>query len=124
MTYIDPFYATREWRQIRYKVLLQYGGKCQCCGSLGPLNVDHIKPRKLYPKLALSFKNLQVLCADCNTGKGNIDQTDWRGPRKTWPDWLNSCPDPKIKKLIERQMKKRAKLAADEFVWNGGKLRK
>ena len=43
------------------------------------MNVDHIKPRRLYPGLALEKSNLQVLCADCNHGKGNWDQTDWRG---------------------------------------------
>ena len=43
------------------------------------LNVDHIKPRKKYPKLALDVDNLQVLCNECNHGKGNRDDTDWRG---------------------------------------------
>jgi hypothetical protein len=28
--------------------------------------------------LALKIDNLQVLCADCNCGKGNCDSTDWR----------------------------------------------
>lgn len=28
--------------------------------------------------LALSLENLQVLCAECNHGKGNWDMTDWR----------------------------------------------
>lgn len=43
------------------------------------LNVDHVKPRKFYPELALDLDNLQVLCALCNHGKGNSDATDWRG---------------------------------------------
>jgi 5-methylcytosine-specific restriction endonuclease McrA len=34
-------------------------------------NVDHIKSRKKFPELPLNPKNLQVLCADCNAGKGN-----------------------------------------------------
>ena len=42
------------------------------------LNVDHIKPRFLFPDLALRLDNLQVLCGDCNEGKGNWDMTDWR----------------------------------------------
>ena len=42
------------------------------------MNVDHIKPRKKYPELALDKSNLQVLCEECNHGKGNWDETDWR----------------------------------------------
>jgi len=42
------------------------------------LHVDHIKPRSKYPELSLTFSNLQILCEDCNFGKSNIDQTDWR----------------------------------------------
>jgi 5-methylcytosine-specific restriction endonuclease McrA len=42
------------------------------------MNVDHVKPRKLFPALSLDKGNLQVLCEVCNHGKGNWDQTDWR----------------------------------------------
>ena len=30
---------------------------------------------------ALDVANLQVLCEDCNLGKGNSDTVDWRGPQ-------------------------------------------
>lgn len=40
--------------------------------------VDHIKPRALYPALELEESNLQVLCNDCNMGKGRWDETDFR----------------------------------------------
>jgi 5-methylcytosine-specific restriction endonuclease McrA len=76
------FYESDQWRRVRYDVLKKNNGSCELCGrraSLGnPLHVDHIKPRSLYPVLALARSNLQVLCADCNKGKSNIDQTDWR----------------------------------------------
>lgn len=53
-----------------------------CCGATpatgAVINVDHIKPRKKYPHLALEISNLQILCHDCNHGKGNWDETDWR----------------------------------------------
>jgi 5-methylcytosine-specific restriction endonuclease McrA len=52
--------------------------KCMCCGSTERIVVDHIKPRRKYPQLALDFDNLQVLCVDCNHGKGSDDETDWR----------------------------------------------
>jgi hypothetical protein len=72
------FYETDEWRRLRYRALKQHGAKCQCCGTGGRIHVDHIKPRSRFPELELELTNLQVLCADCNLGKGAWDQTDWR----------------------------------------------
>jgi hypothetical protein len=79
----DAFLESYEWRRIRMHVLKLQGARCQCCGSTPAdgvkMHVDHIKPRKLYPSLALDINNLQVLCEVCNHGKGNWDMTDWRG---------------------------------------------
>lgn len=76
------FYESREWRNVRYSALIAANGICQCCGNRpskdNPLHVDHIKPRSKYPELELEVSNLQVLCADCNLGKSNRDETDWR----------------------------------------------
>lgn len=81
----DSFLQTYEWRKLRMEALKLHGARCQCCGaspSTGAvMNVDHIKPRKLFPDLSLSLDNLQVLCGECNHGKGNWDQTDWRTTR-------------------------------------------
>lgn len=78
----SDFYASKEWREIRYKALVLHGASCQCCGASrkdgAKLHVDHIKPRSKFPKLELELSNLQVLCEDCNLGKSNKDQTDWR----------------------------------------------
>lgn len=78
----SEFLNTYEWRKLRMQALKLYGPKCMCCGSTpangAVVNVDHIKPRKLFPSLALEIKNLQILCHECNHGKGNWDQTDWR----------------------------------------------
>lgn len=78
----NDFLSTYEWKRVRMMALKKYGPVCQCCGaspSTGAvMNVDHIKPRKLFPQLALDLDNLQVLCGDCNHGKGNWDMTDWR----------------------------------------------
>lgn len=77
------FYETDEWRRLRYEVLRNSKGRCECCGhgprKGKPLHVDHIKPRSKYPELELEITNLQVLCDDCNLGKGAWDETDWRG---------------------------------------------
>ena len=73
------FYDSKEWRSLRYQVLKEQGRICALCKSRdGRMHVDHIKPRSLYPELALVFENLQVLCEACNLGKSNRDETDWR----------------------------------------------
>lgn len=78
----DAFLSSYEWRALRMLVLKKYGARCQCCGASPAdgvrIHVDHIKPRRLFPELALEESNLQVLCEVCNHGKGNWDQTDWR----------------------------------------------
>lgn len=78
------FLDTYDWKSLRVRALQKYGRRCMCCGASPDfnnrvvLNVDHIKPRKHYPELALSLNNLQILCSDCNHGKGNWNETDFR----------------------------------------------
>ncbi|MBL4751997.1 MAG: HNH endonuclease [Flavobacteriales bacterium] len=82
--YRDNFYRSMSWKKLRYKALKFNNGKCELCGASkhygAVLNVDHIKPRKHRPDLELKLSNLQVLCASCNMGKCNDDDTDWREP--------------------------------------------
>lgn len=78
----DAFLLGYEWRRLRMVVLTKRGARCECCGATPKdgvrMHVDHIKPRRLFPQLALTESNLQILCEVCNHGKGNWDQTDWR----------------------------------------------
>ncbi len=86
------FYESWEWTTLRMKVLKVNNGRCECCGAgasdttvggdLVRLHVDHIKPISKYWELRLDLKNLQVLCAECNRGKGAWDETDWRPGQK------------------------------------------
>lgn len=76
------FLESAAWRELRRKAVKQYGRRCMKCGTT-PRNptlthVDHIKPRKLFPELALVFDNLQILCARCNKAKANKHCTDYR----------------------------------------------
>lgn len=77
------FYCSDEWREIRVRVLEKFECKCMMCGR-NPKNhgvvvhVDHIIPRSKRPDLSLDFNNLQLLCEDCNLGKKNKYETDWR----------------------------------------------
>lgn len=77
------FFTSGAWKRLRFEVLAESAGCCDLCGrsyrSHGvALEVDHIKPRSRFPSLSLEKDNLQVLCFDCNRGKGNRDTTDWR----------------------------------------------
>lgn len=76
------FYESRAWRELRYFALKAADGLCALCGRGKKhgvvLHVDHIKPRSKHPELELDADNLQVLCEDCNLGKSNKDDTDWR----------------------------------------------
>lgn len=80
----DDFLRTFEWKATRMMALKKYKPVCMCCGdspkSGAVLNVDHIKPRRIFPQLALDVDNLQILCSVCNAGKGSWDMTDWRSP--------------------------------------------
>ncbi len=84
----QQFYDSWEWKAARYKVLQKHGPVCMLCGSMRQdldlegkrvrIVVDHIKPLHTHWAQRLDHDNLQVLCYDCNKGKGAWDQTDWR----------------------------------------------
>lgn len=82
------FFDSGTWQRLRFEVLAESNGCCDLCGQSYrehgiSLEVDHIKPRSRFPKLALDKDNLQVLCKACNRGKSNRDTTDWReGPQE------------------------------------------
>lgn len=81
---LDNFYETWTWKDLRYQVIKKYGRRCMNCGQSPSkenkvsLHVDHIKSIRKHPELALDINNLQVLCNDCNQGKGYWDETDFR----------------------------------------------
>jgi 5-methylcytosine-specific restriction endonuclease McrA len=71
----DGFLFSAEWKALRLLAIDKYGLICLCCGRENsrqhPINIDHIKPRKYFPELALDIDNLQPLCGPCNKRKGN-----------------------------------------------------
>lgn len=76
---IDNFYGSFEWRKLRYATLIKYGRTCMCCGKdSGVTHVDHVQPIRRFWHLRLDPDNLQVLCEECNHGKGSWDMTDFR----------------------------------------------
>lgn len=86
----DPstFYQSFAWKKLRYATLIRYGAKCASCGRAPPevaIRVDHIKPISRYWRLRLDPDNVQPLCNDCNWGKLNLDETDWRDRCRSIP---------------------------------------
>jgi 5-methylcytosine-specific restriction endonuclease McrA len=90
------FYASWDWRTLRMEVLKEFGAVCMCCGSTPQhkdmsgnqvkIVVDHIKPLHHHWSLRLQKTNLQVLCDECNQGKGAWDETDHR-PKPAPDEW-------------------------------------
>jgi hypothetical protein len=60
------FYLSPAWRTVRRAALIRDGYRCTVCGcsvaGKGMARVDHIKPIRTYPHLALSLANLRSLC--------------------------------------------------------------
>jgi 5-methylcytosine-specific restriction endonuclease McrA len=79
---IDEFYDSWEWKRLSYRAKQTLGRRCQCCGATpeagAQINTDHVKPIRHHWELRLDQSNLQILCNDCNRGKGSWDETDWR----------------------------------------------
>ena len=73
----DSFFESKEWQRLRYETLRR-DRKCVLCGSAENLHCDHVKPRSLYPELALDINNTQTLCKVCNIAKSNLDCVDYR----------------------------------------------
>ena len=62
-----------RWHALRMAVLERDGYRCSSCGARGRLEVDHIKPVRLAPKLSHDPDNLQALCPACHTRKTRIE---------------------------------------------------
>lgn len=74
---IEPdFLQTQEWRELRYATMQRDGFRCMICGRDASdgvkLQVDHIKPRSMYPDLEKDPANLRTACSDCNQGRRQI----------------------------------------------------
>ena len=97
----NAFYLSKAWRVLRMKAIKKYGRVCMCCGASDqPIHVDHIKPRFKHPELELELSNLQILCEDCNMGKGGWDETDWREPESV--DATSQALDAEYRDVIGR----------------------
>ena len=68
----DKFLDTAAWKRCR-AAKLAIDSDCEICAAKGKfepaIDVDHIKPRRTHPELALDLRNLQSLCERCHGQK-------------------------------------------------------
>jgi 5-methylcytosine-specific restriction endonuclease McrA len=71
------YYGTAQWRRVRYLFLRQQRRplRCSLCNRSATDGIticaDHIKSVRSYPELRAKLDNLQLLCTECNLGKGS-----------------------------------------------------
>lgn len=78
----QAFYATLAWKELSYRTRTRYPPRCMLCLKPGsetnPLVCDHIKPLRFNWELRLDPNNMQILCNNCNIGKGSHCDADYR----------------------------------------------
>lgn len=47
------------------------GQRCMCCSGSEAAQVEHYRPKAIYPNLALTWKNFLWICGICNQAKGD-----------------------------------------------------
>lgn len=83
--YLKPKNAGLTWdkkrkrmarcRSIMFRI---FRHECMKCGANKPLEIDHIKPKSIYPELYDYLDNMQILCRSCNKQKGFTLESDYR----------------------------------------------
>ena len=71
----DSFYRSPEWRKVRLEVLAD-SPYCCVCGAVAN-TVDHIKPLRERPDLALDRGNLRSMCKPCHEKRSVKDGQRW-----------------------------------------------
>jgi 5-methylcytosine-specific restriction endonuclease McrA len=66
-------YRTPQWKALRLQAKRRDGFACVQCKASGDLEVDHIKPIRTHPELALVLSNLQCLCIACHSRKTRLE---------------------------------------------------
>ena len=61
-----------SWQKCKREFYKLIPKECACCPSKKQIEVHHIKPRHLFPELALEFLNLIALCKTCHLRIGHL----------------------------------------------------
>lgn len=74
--YVESEHKTRPWATDAIKETLtrETDGKCAYCEakmlSVSYGDIEHIRPKKIFPHLVVEWKNLTLACSRCNQAKG------------------------------------------------------
>ena len=69
------FYGTAAWRRLRRRILREQPFCVDCRGAA--TEVDHIKPRRTHPELALDPSNLAPRCKPCHSRRTAREGGRW-----------------------------------------------
>lgn len=82
----DPFYQSREWRDLVAAIKQARGDRCARCGSHHRVAGDHVQERR-DGGAALDPANIELLCQACHNSKtAEVRQARGSGHRR--PEWL------------------------------------
>lgn len=75
------YYNSTRWRRLRRIVLADAGGVCEVCRVRWAKAVHHRVPLDIWPQGLFSRPNLQAVCQQCHSAKGNPksrERVRWR----------------------------------------------
>lgn len=79
VSYINlPISKIMSCKPSRYLVYKRDDNRCQYCGSIKQLTIDHVIPKSKGGKD--TWENLVVACMPCNTKKGDRTPEEWGIP--------------------------------------------
>ena len=123
-------YHLKRYHRLRNLAILQLGGKCQSCGSVERLQLDHIDPKtkkfevSVFLSVKLSdfeeeLKKCQILCNRCHYLKTTLEQGKFlRGTHGTLTTYSHGkcrcqeCKDVWNKHSREYKKKRRQEIAS------------
>ncbi len=90
----DPPRDSR-WREFHEDLRVAFGGLCAYCEEVDKGEVDHFRPKKLYPELVYEWVNWVFVCHTCNQFKGE------KWPNHGYIDPCEEFPLPQIETCFE-----------------------
>lgn len=72
--FAEKLYKSKAWQKCRKAYIAKVGGLCECCLAHGIYTPGEIVHHRIHlnpsnvsdPEVALSFKNLELLCRECH----------------------------------------------------------